>query len=256
MSSTLTDSEVARYSRHLLLPEIDFEGQTRLKNARIAIVGAGGLGCPAALYLASSGCGHLTIIDDDQIDLGNLQRQIAYRSDQIGHSKATTLCKSLHTLNPEIHCESISKRLYIEELKNICRDHDLILDCSDNFDTRFAINQACVTTQTPLVSGAAIRFHGQVSCYDPRTDTSPCYACLYREQADEAEQSCSDRGIFAPLTGIVGSIQAAEALKLIIGSGEPLVGRLLQIDALTMNIRSSRIPRDPSCPICASRKNS
>lgn len=250
MNSNLTDAELTRYSRHLLLPEIDFEGQTRLRAARIAIIGAGGLGCPAALYLASSGIGQITLVDDDHIDTGNLQRQIAYQTAQTGQPKASTLATTLRALNPEIDSQALTQRLNDKELNELCRNNDLILDCSDNFDTRFAINLACVAQDTPLVSGAAIRFHGQVSCYHPKHDNSPCYACLYREAADDTEQSCADRGIFAPLTGIVGSIQAAEAIKLITGCGEPLVGRLLQIDALSMNIRSSRLKRDPHCPVC------
>lgn len=256
MSFNLTNSELTRYSRHLLLPEIDFEGQSKLSTARIAIIGAGGLGCPAALYLASSGIGRLTVIDDDHIDIGNLQRQIAYQTQEIGQEKASTLASSLHKLNPEITVTAINQRPTPEALHALCQENDLILDCCDNFNTRFNINRACVETNTPLVSGAAIRFHGQLSCYTPGKNDSPCFACLYHEQADETEQNCSDRGIFAPLTGIIGSIQAAEAIKLITGSGNTLVGHLLRVNALDMNIHKGRLKRDPHCTICGPNKNS
>ena len=213
-TAELSDEQLSRYSRHLLLPEIDLAGQITLKHASAVIIGAGGLGSPAALYLASSGIGHINIIDDDNIDLGNLQRQIAFRNNDIGQPKAERLRDTLLAINPDIEIKAISKRADEALLNEQATKSNLILDCSDNFATRFAINQASLATKTPLISGAAIRFQGQISVFDPRQDENPCYRCLYREEADSAEETCRDRGIFAPLVGIIGSIQAAEVIKI------------------------------------------
>ncbi len=252
MSTTeFSDEQLSRYSRHLLLPEIDLTGQTNLKKASAAIIGAGGLGSPAALYLASSGIGHLQIIDDDNIELGNLQRQIAFRNNDIGQPKATRLRNTLLDLNPEIEIQAISKRADQALLNEIATRSDILLDCSDNFTTRFAINQASLATKTPLISGAAIRFQGQISVFDPRQDDTPCYRCLYREEADSTEETCRDRGIFAPLVGIIGSMQAAEAIKLLLEIGQPLTAQLLTIDALSMSLRRIKLPKDPHCPACS-----
>jgi molybdopterin/thiamine biosynthesis adenylyltransferase len=256
MSTTeLSDEQLSRYSRHLLLPEIDLAGQIRLKQAKAVIVGAGGLGSPAAMYLASSGIGHLTIVDDDMIDLGNLQRQIAFRNSDINHPKAKRLREALLALNPDIHVEAVCKRADGELLSQLAANADILLDCCDNFASRFAINQASLETKTPLVSGAAIRFQGQVSVFDPRLENSPCYRCLYHQEADSPQETCSDRGIFAPLVGIIGSIQAAEAIKILLNIGQPLAGQLLTIDALSMTPRQIKLPKDSQCPACGAAKS-
>ncbi len=245
------DRQLARYSRHLLLPEIDLEGQQRIGATRVALIGAGGLGNPAALYLGASGIGHLTIVDDDAVDLGNLQRQIAFDDTTLGQPKAPALCRRIEALNPEVSTRALTRRADETALAELAADHDLLIDASDNFETRFALGRASLTTATPLVSGAAIRFQGQVTLFDPRRPDSPCYRCLYIEESEEEQESCADRGIFSPLTGIVGAAMAAEALKLAGGFGEPLVGRLLLIDALTLSMRTVRLRRDPACPGCS-----
>lgn len=253
MSDTdLSDNQLIRYSRHLLLPEIDLAGQTRLLQSHAVIIGAGGLGNPAAMYLAASGVGRITLIDDDTIELGNLQRQIAFRNNDLGHDKAEWLRRALAGLNPEIRVDALCHRADASLLARLADDADILLDCSDNFGTRFAINQASLHSRTPLVSGAAIRFQGQVSCFDPRQPDSPCYRCLYPEHADTPRESCQDRGVFAPLVGIIGSIQAAEAIKILIGRGTPLTGRQLRLDALSMTPTTAKLPRDPRCPDCGS----
>jgi adenylyltransferase/sulfurtransferase len=249
----LSDEQLNRYSRHLLLPEIDLAGQARLSSARVLVIGAGGLGSPAAMYLASSGVGKITIFDHDEVDLGNLQRQIAFRTSDIGAPKAERLRQTLLELNPEIEVEAFCQRAEGSILSQAVAAADVVIDACDNFDSRFAINQACFASATPLVSGAAIRLQGQVTVFDPRQQASPCYRCLYREDATLPQESCRDRGVFAPLVGIIGSIQAAEALKLLLGLGQPLTGRLLLLDALTMTPRLINLPRDPDCPVCARR---
>lgn len=256
MSPTeFSDNQLSRYSRHLLLPEIDLTGQSRLRQAGAVIIGAGGLGSPAALYLAGSGIGRITIIDDDKIDLGNLQRQIAFRSNDLDQPKAQRLRDALLALNPEIQVDTVNRRADSELLSQLAADTDILLDCSDNFETRFAINSASLLTKTPLISGAAIGFQGQVSAFDPRQPASPCYRCLYHEQATPPQETCRDRGVFAPLVGIIGSIQAAETIKLLLGIGQPLVGRLLALDALSMAPRLSNLPKDPLCPACSDTRD-
>lgn len=251
MSSTeFSNQQLARYSRHLLLPEFDLEGQERLQTSKVTIIGAGGLGGPVALFLASSGVGRIDIYDDDQLDLGNLQRQIAYRNQDIGDNKAELLKQELLELNPDIIIHAHSQRASKADLDSAAHSSDIILDCSDNFDTRFLINRACHANKTPLVSGAAIRFNGQVSVFDPRQSSSPCYRCLYDETEFAEQETCHDRGVFAPLVGIIGSLQAAEALKLLINQGQSLAGRLLSIDTLNMVPRISRLKKDPHCPVC------
>ena len=246
----MTDSQLLRYSRHILLPEIGVEGQARLDRARVLVVGAGGLGSPAALYLAAAGVGTLVLADGDVVDLTNLQRQILHKNDAVGRPKATSGRDSLYQLNPEIRVIPLEQRLGGDALFEQVSSADVVLDCSDNFATRHTINRACVAAGKPLVSGAAIRFDGQVTVFDPREATSPCYHCLFPEGEDVEEMRCAIMGVFAPLTGIIGTVQAAEALKLLIGCGTSLAGRLLLLDGLSMAWRSIRVPRDPACPVC------
>lgn len=243
----MRDAELQRYSRHLLLPQIDERGQERLRGARALIIGAGGLGSPAAIYLAASGVGNIEISDPDHVDLTNLQRQIAHRTADIGRNKAASARDTLTALNPDV-CVTTVQRLDGDQLQDaICRA-DAVLDCSDNFDTRFALNAGCVGARTPLISGAAIGWEGQVTVIDPGTGAG-CYRCLYPDMADTPHENCSNLGVFAPLTGIVGCIQAAEALKLLIGL-PGLQGRLIRMNALTMEWRETRLAPDPHCPVC------
>lgn len=249
----MNDDQLLRYSRHILLPEIDVAGQEKLLAARALIVGAGGLGSPAALYLAAAGVGRLALADGDEVDLTNLQRQILHTQESIGRSKVESGRDALARINPEIQVELLHERLSGAALDAAIANADVVLDCSDNFATRHAINRACVTHGTPLVSGAAIRFDAQISVYDLRRDDSPCYNCLFPEDGETEELRCAVMGVFAPLTGIIGTMQAAEALKLIAGVGESLCGRLLLLDALSMNWRSIKLARDPDCRVCGKR---
>ena len=226
------------------------EGQERLRAARALVVGAGGLGCPAALYLAASGVGRLTLADPDKVDLTNLQRQILYRTDSVGIAKVAAARAALSALNPEVEVLPIEKRLDEKTLGPCIEGVDVVLDCSDNFATRHALNRACVAHKKPLVSGAAIRFDAQVTVFDLRKPDEPCYACLYPEDGAVEEVQCSQLGVFAPLTGIVGALQAMEAVKLLAGAGEPLSGRLLLLDALRTDWRTVRVKKDPACPVC------
>lgn len=246
----MTDEQLLRYSRHLLLPELGVEGQARLRAAHVLLVGAGGLGCPAALYLASSGVGRLTIADPDVVDLTNLQRQILYRADSIGAPKSESARAALRAVNPEVEVVPVALRLADEALERAVGAADVVLDCSDNFETRHAVNRACVRHARPLVSGAAIRFDGQLAVFDPRRPGAPCYACLFPEDAQAEELRCAVMGVLAPLTGAIGALQAIEAIKLIAGIGESLAGRLLLFDALHGESRIVRIARDPRCPVC------
>jgi len=247
----VNDEQLLRYSRHLLLPELGVDGQTRLRAAHVLLVGAGGLGCPAALYLASGGIGRLTIADPDVVDLTNLQRQILYRVDSIGASKSESARAALNAVNPEVEVVPIALRLAGEALERAVGAADVVLDCSDNFETRHAVNRACVRQARPLVSGAAIRFDGQLAVFDPRRPDAPCYACLFPEDAQAEEPRCAVMGVLAPLTGAIGAMQAIEAIKLVTGIGESLAGRLLLFDALHGESRIVRIARDPRCPVCS-----
>jgi adenylyltransferase/sulfurtransferase len=251
----LDDEQLLRYSRHILLPQIGVEGQEKLLAARVLVVGAGGLGSPAAYYLASAGIGTLALADGDAVDLTNLQRQILHRVDAIGRPKAESGRDTLAGINPGCRVEAIMERLAGTRLEEEAARADVVLDCSDNFATRHAINRACVKSRTPLVSGAAIRFDGQVAVFDPRRDGAPCYHCLFPEAEDVEEVRCAVMGVFAPLTGIIGTTQAAEALKLLIGCGTSLAGRLLLLDGLAMEWRQIAVPRDPGCAVCAAARS-
>ena len=249
----MNDDQLLRYSRHILLPEIGVEGQEKLRAARALLIGAGGLGSPIALYLAAAGVGTLMLCDDDRVDLTNLQRQIVHRSEAIGRPKVESARDTLRSVNAETKVEMIAARVAGEQLHQLVAQADVVLDGCDNFATRHAINRACVKHRKPLVSGAGVRFDGQVSVFDMRDVNSPCYACLFPEDAQGEEVRCAVMGVFAPLTGIVGCIQAAEALKVLTGAGKPLVGQLMLIDALTMDIRTIRLKKDPGCAVCAQR---
>jgi adenylyltransferase/sulfurtransferase len=250
----MTDEQLLRYSRHILLPQIGVEGQERIVAARGLVVGAGGLGSPAAYYLASAGVGTLVLADNDIVDLTNLQRQILHVTDAIGRAKAESGRDTLARLNPECRVVALTERLSGARLAEEVAAADLVLDCCDNFVTRHAINRACVDARKPLVSGAAIRFDGQVAVFDPRLPEAPCYHCLFPESEDVEEVRCAVMGVFAPLTGIIGATQAAEALKLIIGCGQSLAGRLLLLDGLGMEWRAVAVPRDPTCPVCSASR--
>ena len=249
----MNDDQLLRYSRHILLDEIGIEAQERLLAATVLIVGAGGLGSPAALYLAAAGIGRILLADGDTVDATNLQRQLLHRDDRIGMGKAESGRRALHQVNPGVTVEPIAARLDGQALQDAVARSSVVLDCCDNFQTRHAVNRACVATGVPLVSGAAIRFDGQLAVFDTRRDDSPCYHCLFPEGQDVEEVRCSTMGVFAPLTGIVGTMQAAEALKLAGGFGAPMTGRLLLVDAVAMRLNEIRVPRDPGCPICAER---
>jgi len=245
----MNDNQLLRYSRQIMLPQCDIEGQQKLLAAKVLIVGAGGLGSPAAMYLAAAGVGSITIYDDDKVELSNLQRQIAHHTPDIGIDKVISTRHVLNNLNPDVNVNAVKKRLLGEQLNFEVKAADVVLDCTDNFATRFAINKACVTYQTPLVSGAAIGFDGQVAVFTPGKNNSPCYNCLYSSEGDEL-QNCASNGVIAPITGIIGSIQALEAMKLIMSIGECLTGRLLLLDSLTMEWNSMKLRKNPACPTC------
>jgi len=247
------DEELLRYSRHILLNEVGVEGQKKLLQASALIVGAGGLGSPAAIYLAAAGVGRIVLADHDKVDLTNLQRQILHDTQSVGRMKAASGRARLGLVNPEVEVVTVEQRAEGARLTELVAGVDLVLDCTDNFATRHAINRACVAHRRPLVSGAALRFDGQVTAFDLRRDDSPCYHCLFAEDGASEDQVCATMGVFAPLTGIVGSIQAAEAMKIIMGVGENLCGRLLLIDALSAEWRTVRFTRDPECPVCGKR---
>ena len=242
----MEDDKLLQYSRQIMLPEIDMRGQQRLLASRILIIGLGGLGSPAAMYLATAGAGTLVLVDDDEVELSNLQRQIIHRVSALGQSKTDSAADTLQQLNPDCGLELIRHRLNERELAQQVAQADVVLDCTDNFNTRFAVNRACVAAKTPLVSGAAIRWEGQVVVFDGQ----PCYHCLYGESG-EPEDNCSTNGVLAPVVGIIGSIQAVEAIKIITGAGKPLTGRLLLMDALSMEWRSMKLNPDPNCPVCS-----
>lgn len=247
----MNDEQLLRYSRHILLDEIGIEGQTRIIGAHALIIGAGGLGSPAALYLASAGVGRISLADGDTVDLTNLQRQILHTQERIGQLKAVSGQTALTRINPQVVVEAIGERLAGDRLEERVADADVVIDCCDNFATRYAVNRACVRQRTPLVSGAAIRFSGQLSVFDSRRENSPCYHCLFPECDDAEETRCVVMGIFAPLTGIIGAMQAAEALKIISGAGQTAIGRLLLLDGLTMEWRSVKFGKDPQCDVCS-----
>jgi len=248
----MTDDQLLRYSRHILLEEIGIEGQQRILDSHALIIGAGGLGSPVALYLGSAGVGHLTIVDHDTVDVTNLQRQIAHTVERVGQPKVDSIRQAIAALNPEVRVSSVARRADAALLDELVGQADVVLDCSDNFSTRQAINAACVRQRKPLVSGAAIRFDGQLAVYDPRTDASPCYACVFAPQDSFEETLCATLGVFAPLVGIIGTLQAAEALKLLSGAGTPLTGRLLMLDGRHMAFHEVQVPRNPACPVCGS----
>ncbi len=246
----MNDHQLLRYSRHILLDEIDIAGQEKLLSAHAVILGAGGLGSPAAFYLASAGVGKITLIDDDTVDLTNLQRQILHTTDRIDQLKAESGRQTLAAINPTIEIRTVTERVDEARLTQLLADADVALDCTDNFATRHALNRASVATGVPLVSGAAIRFDGQVAVFDPRTADTPCYACLFPPDQEFEEVQCSAMGVFAPLVGIIGTTQAAEALKLLVGIGRSLAGRLLLLDVRNMEWTSIQIARNPECLVC------
>lgn len=245
----MNDNQLLRYSRQIMLPQIDIEGQQKLLAASVLIVGAGGLGSPATMYLAAAGVGTLAIYDNDTVDLSNLQRQITHHTPDIGTDKVISTRQTLNQLNPDVKIRAIKQRLEGEQLELEVMRADVVLDCSDNFATRFAINSACVKHQTPLVSGAAIRFEGQVAVFTPGKNNSPCYNCLYHSDGEDL-QNCATNGVIAPLTGIIGSIQALEAMKLIMAIGDVLSGRLLLLDGLTMEWNTMKLRKNPDCATC------
>lgn len=245
----MKDEQLLRYSRQIMLPEMDVAGQQKLIDATVLIVGMGGLGCPAAMYLAAAGVGHLIIADDDVVELTNLQRQVAHSHSMIGEPKVVSAQQALLGLNPDLKITALQKRLEGAALSAAVGQADLVVDACDNFSTRFAINCACIEHGKPLVSGAAVRMEGQVAVFDSRSPASPCYQCLYSHGEDE-DASCSENGVMAPLVGIIGAVQAMEAIKLLTGIGEPLTGRLLLLDASTLKWREMRLPRDSNCAAC------
>ncbi len=245
----MNDDELLRYSRQILLPEIGIEGQEKLLSSSILIIGLGGLGSPAAMYLAAAGVGHLILADIDTVDLSNLQRQIIHTTDRVGELKTRSARQGVTALNPATRVSLIEEQMDTTELDRQVAASDLVLDCTDNFTIRFSINRACIRNRTPLVSGAAIRLEGQILVIDPRVPESPCYRCLYQPDGNDMP-SCAENGVAAPVTGMIGTMQAMEAIKLIAGFGETLTGRLLIVDAKTMDCRKLILPRNPSCPEC------
>jgi molybdopterin/thiamine biosynthesis adenylyltransferase len=250
----MDDRQRLRYSRHLLLNEFGEEAQERLLAAHALVIGAGGLGSAALLYLASSGIGRITVCDGDKVDLTNLQRQVVHRNESIGKPKAASAASTLAAINPEIRVEALDERAGPDRLMALVRAADVVLDCSDNFATRHALNRACVAHRKPLVSGAGVRFDGQIAVFDLRHEDAPCYHCLFAEDAQAAEERCATLGVFAPLVGVVGTLQAMEAIKLITGVGETLAGRLVLFDALASRWHEVRLARDPHCRVCGAHR--
>ena len=247
----MNDAQLLRYSRHILLDELGIVGQQRLLASHAVIVGAGGLGSPVALYLGSAGVGHITVVDHDKVDATNLQRQIAHTLADVGHLKAVSVQQSIAAINPDVLVTVVTQRADDTLLNELVQKADVVLDCTDNFATRHAINRACVKHRKPLVSGAAIGFDGQVTVYDPRDVLSPCYACVFPEAIAPPEAQCAAMGVFAPLVGIIGSVQAAQALKLLTKIGEPLTGRLLMLDGRGMAFTEVRMPKNSACTVCS-----
>lgn len=246
----MTDDQLLRYSRHILLNEIGIEGQTRILNSHALIIGAGGLGSPVALYLASAGVGTLTLVDHDTVDMTNLQRQIAHTEQRVGWAKTASAQAAMSAINPQVRIHALTERADAELLNKCVPLADVVLDCSDNFETRHAVNAACVKHHKPLVWGAAIRFDGQISVYDPALADTPCYACMFPPQADFEETRCATMGVLAPLVGIIGTLQATEALKLLSRAGTSLAGRLLMLEGLHMSWTEVKVPRDGHCAVC------
>ena len=246
----MNDQQLLRYSRHILLPEIGIDGQEKLLAAHALVIGVGGLGSPAAMYLAASGVGRLTLCDGDVVDLTNLQRQLLHRTSTIGQPKVQSARMALADINPGVEIISIPHQVGEQQLAALVAQADVVLDCSDNFATRYALNRTCLAHGKPLISGAATRFEGQLSIFDFRSKNSPCYNCLYPEQHEAEETRCAVMGVFAPLVGVIGALQAAEAIKLLLNTGTVLYGRLLIADILNTEIREARLSKDPACPVC------
>ncbi len=246
----MNDNQLLRYSRHILLPQIEYERQRKLTESHALIVGAGGLGSPVALYLAASGVGKLTICDFDHVDLTNLQRQIIHTTESIGINKAVSAQQTLYEINPEVTIQTIQQKSTEAELSELVKVADVVIDCSDNSDTRYALNRQCLVNKKPLVSGAAVKFEGQITVYDFTNKESPCYHCLFPDNGSEADMRCSENGVFSPLVGMIGTTQAAEALKLLMNIGESLQGRLVLLDTLSMEWRTIKLARDPACAVC------
>ena len=250
----MNDQQLLRYARHLMLDEIGIEGQRRLLAAHALVIGAGGLGSPVALYLGTAGVGRLTVVDHDDVDLTNLQRQIAHNLSRVGHPKAESARATVAAINPDVHLRALVRRADAVLLDELVPAADVVLDCSDNFATRHAVNAACVRHGKPLVSGAAIGWDAQISVYDSRQPTAPCYACVFPSEAAYQDVACSTMGVLAPLVGIIGSLQAAEAIKLLTGAGNSLAGRLQMLDARSMSFSEIAVARDPACAVCAARR--
>ena len=251
----LSDEQLLRYSRQIMLPDVEINGQETWLNSSVLVLGLGGLGSPVAMYLAAAGIGELVLVDDDEVELSNLQRQIAHHSKRIGQPKVDSARNTIAALNPDVKVRTLFSRLSEEELTSLVATVDLVVDCTDNFSTRFAINRACFKHKKPLVSGAAIRMEGQIAVYDPVNPESPCYQCLYKEGEDE-DLTCSESGVLSPVVGIIGSIQALEALKVLASVGKTLAGRLMLLDAKTMEWRTLKLRKDPKCPVCSNASDS
>jgi len=249
----MNDHQLQRYSRQILMPQIDFDGQQKLLQSHALIIGLGGLGSPASLYLAAAGVGHLTLVDFDHVELSNLQRQIIHRTADLGRPKIESARDNLLALNPDIHIDTLPAPLDENALLAAVKAIDIVLDCTDNFASRHAINRACVAARKPLVSAAAIRFEGQLSVFDTRQETSPCYHCLYPETPETEQETCTQNGILAPVVGSLGTLQALESIKVLLNLGEPLRGRLMLFDALSFDIRILKLKRDPHCAVCGVR---
>ncbi|MCH9798435.1 MAG: molybdopterin-synthase adenylyltransferase MoeB [Betaproteobacteria bacterium] len=246
----MNDNQLLRYSRHILLPQVEYAGQEKLTTSHALIVGAGGLGSPVALYLAASGVGTLTICDFDEVDLTNLQRQIIHTTQSVGMNKAMSAQQTIDAINPEIKVKTIEKKSTHAEMETLISVADVVIDCSDNFAARYALNRLCFKQKKPLVSGAAVRFEGQITVFDFRNEASPCYQCLFPDAGDDQALRCADSGVFSPLVGMIGTAQAAEALKCLMGIGETLQGRLMLLDALTAEWRTIKLSLDPACKVC------
>ncbi|AZZ93731.1 molybdopterin-synthase adenylyltransferase MoeB [Hahella sp. KA22] len=249
MRDEMNDTLLMRYNRQIMMPDFDIAGQEALRNSSALVIGLGGLGCPAAMYLGAAGCGRMVLADFDAVDLSNLQRQIAHREQDVGVNKAESVRRALADINPDVSVETITLPLQDESLSAAIADVDVVLDCTDNFATRSAVNEACVRHGKPLVSGAAIRSEGQLAVFDPRRDDAPCYHCLYG-MLSEQQLTCSEAGVIAPLVGVIGSLQALEAVKILSGFGDTCAGRLLLLDGKTMQWREFKVRKDPSCAVC------